>query len=390
MRIAIVGLVLLCGVPASMAEGQQISEPMAVANFAWRQIPPTTSRCVSAQLAQKGFSIRYLVEQGILPSDPRIEPLVTECSAASANNDPRSGARRRSAIVNSFPDNPTQSPADVSRNYAPEQSPSVAESGRAQRDVEAQRQARMAEQARREEETRKTNSEGLKNPTLTPSSAGAAMPSIDVWFIGEILLAALVFVGAVAFRRKQLTLEGAAPSIVDSIKRMTLADWSAPIMMFVFVISLPLATMISSTSVALLRAVGLLLVPAAFLLWIGATIKSLHAVDQRFWTMRTTWVLLAFGLAAVILLWMGVSVQNMQAENGVAHVDYSTTLAGIIVLVGASLWALRSNWLATKNPSLALSLVGLQLLSGAFILGAVWLLLFGRGEGGKHREGQLS
>ncbi len=408
---AVFGIVLLAAaIVPSAGNAQAQYRSVTSVNTEWRKLPPAMAQCVRSELRQHGLDVAALVQQGVLPSDPRLERVMSECSDASfdnaeapyqqrrpgnvfsdtpqslpsTSNDAQqpvnkptpsiSPSQQRSATRNYFPDNSAQAPAP--RRDAVQQQPSYQSAPvAAPTDIEARRQANEVEQARHAEEVRKANEEGRKF-ALT-------------WLFGGALVTVLAIGAVAALRMRQNHLpDDVRRSFSDGLKMMTLADWTGPLFVFVLALSVPLALVVVSIPSVVARAIGVLLVPATFFFWIGATMRALHHVDLRFWKMPSTWVLLIFALVSFLIAVISNSFIALATHGETT--SQTLFVAGAIVMGGALIWAIWYNSRSTGNMSLAISLAAVQMISGIAIVGAIWFLVFGRSEGGKHREGLVS
>ncbi|EKS30258.1 Uncharacterised protein [Afipia felis] len=399
MRIAAVVAVLLFSFSMSAAEAQQVSEPVAVANFAWHQLSPATFRCVSTQLAQQSLSIRYLVEQAILPSDSRVESLVSQCSESTAENGQGTVRQRRSAIGNYFPDNSTRSPNVLApvptEPTAPPSlvSPGSVASQPSDNELQTERSARVQQQ--QQEVERQRQAQVVNQPQNTTTTTTAPPPpansTIATWM--SILLLGVAAIAFWIFRlNKQVALQvagGANVTLQDvAIKSLhsavprSAADWSSIVMLFAFVASAPLAFGAIATPNTLVRAIGILIIPASFIGWIVTTVRGLHAVDLYFWRMSSTYVALSLCAGALLIFMLGslfgLSTVNSH-DDAAANAGASATFAamGLIYLI-AAVWCAWLNWKKTSNISLTVSVTVLQLFTGSAIIAVIGYLLFGR------------
>jgi hypothetical protein len=403
MRIAAAVAVLLFGSSISATEAQQISEPVAVANFAWHQLSPTTFRCVSAQLAQNGLSIRYLVDQAILPSDSRVKPLISRCSENTVENGQGPARHRRSEMGNYFPDNSANAPNVATPvPTQPTVPPSLASPGSAASqpsadEFRAEKPARIQQKQERQRQAQAADYQPRNANTAT--STILANSTLTIWM--SILIAGLVAIAFWIFRlNKQVALQvtdGANVTLKDAALKSlhgaaprNAADWSGIVMLFAFLASAPLAISAIATPNTLVRAIGILIIPASFIGWIVATVRGLRAVDLYFWRLSSTYIALSLCAGALLIYMLGglFALSTVNSHNdAAANAGTSATFAAMaLIYLIAAVWCAWLNLRKTSNISLTCSVTVLQLFTGSAIIAVIGYLLFGRsGEDDRSR-----
>lgn len=398
MRIAAIGAVLFFGASISMAEAQQISEPVAVANFAWHQLSSTTFRCVSAQLAQNGLSIRYLVDQAILPSDRRVQPLVSQCSEREVDNDQRRVRQRQPAIGNYFPDNSASIPNVVApvptqpTAQPPLAPPGIGVSQPSANEIQAERSARVQRQQQEIERQRQPQVADYQSQNAATVAGEPPKNSIAAVWMSILVLGAAAIVFWIFRLKRQvalqvadeanLTLKDAALKSLHGAAPRSAADWSGIVMLFAFIASAPLAISAIATPSTLVRAIGILIIPASFIGWIIATVRGLHAVDLYFWRLSSTYIALSLCAGALLIYMLGglFALSTVNSHNeAAANAGTSATFAAMaLIYLIAAVWCAWLNWRKTSNISLTCSVTVLQLFTGSAIIAVIGYLLFGR------------
>lgn len=406
MRIAAIVAVQLFGASFSVAKAQQISEPVAVANFAWHQLSPATFRCVSAQLAQNGLSIRYLVDQAILPSDRRVQPLVSQCSEGEVDNHQRPVRQRQPSIGNYFPDNSASTPNVVTSvptqptAQPPLASPGIGASRPSANEIESERSARV--QRQQQEIERQRQPQAADYQPRNANTATAIIPAnsrLTIWM--STLVAVLVAIAFWIFRLNRqvalevadgtnVTLKDAALKSLHGAAPRSAADWSGIVMLFAFLASAPLAISAIATPNTLVRAIGILIIPASFIGWIVATVRGLHAVNLYFWRLSSTYIALALCAGALLIYMIGAlfALSTVNSHNdAAANAGTSATFAAMaLIYLITAVWCAWLNWKKTSNVSLTASTTVLQLFTGSAIIAVIGYLLFGRsGEDDRSR-----
>jgi hypothetical protein len=152
---AVFGIVLLvAAILPSAGNAQAQYRSVTSVNAEWQKLPPAMGQCIRSELRQHGLDIAALVQQGVLPSDPRLGRVMSECSDASFDNaeapyqqrrpgnvfsdtpqslpstsndaqqpvnkptPPISPSQQRSATENYFPDKSAQAPAPAAMPYS--------------------------------------------------------------------------------------------------------------------------------------------------------------------------------------------------------------------------------------------------------------------------------
>lgn len=130
-----------------------------------------------------------------------------------------------------------------------------------------------------------------------------------------------------------------------------MADDRHPLLSGLFLLSIPLSGLISYLIVGSqnwINAAGLLLVPLSIACWIFATIRAIHFVGVRFWSIPSTFVALIGSVLALIICLI-MLVFSGEAERRWHRVNDTTLYAVAAFLYGGCVVSsYRYNWRKTK------------------------------------------
>jgi hypothetical protein len=209
----------------------------------------------------------------------------------------------------------------------------------------------------------------------------------------SILVAGLVAIAFWIFRlNKQIALQvtdGANVTLKDAALKSlhgaaprNAADWSGIVMLFAFLASAPLAISAIATPNPLVRAIGILIIPASFIGWMVATVRGLRAVDLYFWRLSSTYIALSLCAGALLIYMLGglfaLSTVNSHNEAAASAGTSAAFAAMALIYLIAAVWCAWLNWKKTSNISLTCSVTVLQLFTGSAIIAVIGYLLFGR------------
>lgn len=142
----------------------------------------------------------------------------------------------------------------------------------------------------------------------------------------------------------------------------------------------PLAWLSLGSDQAIIRGIGLLLVPAFLVAWLYYGIHALHLRGLGLFSLRTTYVNFICYLSAAVLAYLGVVTSGRPPQPEINVLNSTLFAAAAIVSCCCVAWTFWYNYRSTGSLLLTLSISVLQTLLGFAFPLVITLCFITRGQ----------